>query len=149
MRVRTLIFRIFLAIILISIAIPLLWLCLSWFTPEVILYQANRIANGRPYCIVVPDEYNQFSKYHEAVNRGDLEYSALTTHLLWGGSGASDGMAENYYSLLILQNPDEIRNWSKFYLNFERDVNPLQMSLVHVDFRRLCTPIVGFAKAVR
>jgi hypothetical protein len=81
------------------------------------------------------------------VNRSNLTYSALTTRVAWGGSGGP--RAEIYYALLILKNPNEIRNWSKLHLNFESDVEPMQTSLVHKDISKLCTPVVDFAKSIR
>jgi hypothetical protein len=143
MRIRTLFFRLVLAVIL----IPVIWLCLIMFEPEVILFQAMRIASDRPYCIVVADHDHNLAEYKVAVRRGDLTFSALTTHLDWGGSGGP--FADTYYSLLILENPHEVRNWSKFYLNFESDVEPMQSSLVHTDIGKLCTPVVNFAKSIR
>jgi hypothetical protein len=79
---------------------------------------------GRPYCIVVYDQDHPLTSHKVAAKRSDLTYSGLVTHLSWGGSGASNGMADNYYAILILKNPDEMRNWSKLYLNFENDVVP-------------------------
>ena len=120
MRIGKLIFRLILAGVLILICIPLIWLCLTAFEPEVILFQ---------------------------VNRSDLTHSALTARVDWGGSGGPK--VENYYALLILKNPNEIRNWSKLHLNFENDVVPTQSSLFREDINRLCTPIVDFAKSIR
>ena len=144
MRVSRLIFRIVLAIILILISIPLLWGSLTAFEPEIILYQAKRIAGDRPYCIVVSDTDRPFH-YKSMRTRSDLTFGALAVRTDWGGS--SGPYQETYYSLLILRDPDEIRNWSKLYLNFESDANPTQSSLFHVDFRRLCTPVIDFAKS--
>jgi hypothetical protein len=135
-----------LVILLISICIPLLWLSLSAFEPSIVLFQARRIAGDRPYCIVVPDKYGLW-KYNTVLNSSDLTFTALTTSVDWGGSGGPKD--ETYYSLLILKNPDEIKNWSKSYLNWESDVNPMQMSLFRKDLKRLCTPVVNFAGTVR
>jgi|SRR5580704_1039116 ABC-type glycerol-3-phosphate transport system permease component len=147
MRIGKLIFRLILAGVLILICIPLIWLCLTAFEPEVILFQAKRIAGDRPYCIVVDDKDRNLQKYKVAVNRSDLTHSALTARVDWGGSGGPK--VENYYALLILKNPNEIRNWSKLHLNFENDVVPTQSSLFREDINRLCTPIVDFAKSIR
>ena len=141
MRIRKLLFRLALAIVV----VPVMWICLTIFEPEVILFQAMRIAGDRPYCIVVADKDQHFT-YKVTVRRSDLTFSALTTQLLWGGSGGP--FAETYYSLLILKNPDEIRNWSKLYLNFESDVEPAQSSLAHKDISKFCTPVVDFAKSI-
>jgi hypothetical protein len=146
MRMGTSIFRLALVAILTTISIALLWLCLTVFEPDVILFQAERIAGDRPYCVVVSDKDRAF-QYNVAVNRSDLTYSALTTRLDWGGSAGS--LAETYYSLLILKNPDEIRNWSKLYLNFESDAVPTQTSLVRNDLRKLCTPVADFGRYIR
>jgi hypothetical protein len=147
MRIGKLIFRVILAVVLILICIPLIWLCLTLLEPEVILFQARRIAGDRPYCIVVDDKDRNSQEYKVAVKRSDLTFSALTARFFrLGGAG---GRAENYYALLILRNPNEIRNWSKLYLNFENDVAPLQMSLVGKDIEKLCTPIVDFSKSIR
>jgi hypothetical protein len=142
MRIGRLIFRVVLTIIVI---VPLAWFCLTAFEPEVILYQAQRIAGERPYCIVVADTNHPF-RYKEIKNRNDLTYSALAVHMDWGGS--SGPFAETYYSLLILKDPNEVRNWSKRYLNFESDVIPTQTSLYRMDLGKLCTPAVNFAKLV-
>jgi ABC-type glycerol-3-phosphate transport system permease component len=146
-RIGKWIFRFILAVVLILVCIPLIWLCLTLFEPEVILFQARRIAGDRPYCIVVNDKDRNSQEYKVAVSRSDLTFSALTARFSrFGGAG---DRAENYYSLLILRNSNEIRNWSKLYLNFESDVVPLQMSLVGKDINKLCTPIVDFAKSIR
>jgi hypothetical protein len=147
MRIGKLIFRVILAVVLTLISIPLIWLCLTLFEPEVILFQARRIAGDRPYCIVVNDKDRNEQEYEVAVNRSDLTFIALTARFFRLG-GAGD-RAWNYYALLILRNPDEVRNWSKLYLNFENDVRPMQVSLVGKDINKLCTPIVGFAKSIR
>jgi hypothetical protein len=147
MSVGRFVFRLALAIALVLICVPLLWLLLSaFFEPDIVLYQAKRIAGDRPYCIVVSDK-SRVMEYREVSNRAELTYNALTTRLDRGGS---DGpFAETYYSLLVLKNPDEIRNWSKRLLNFKNDVDPIQESLFRKDLRKLCTPVVNFAGTVR
>jgi hypothetical protein len=147
MSIGTLILRFVQAIILISTCISLLWGCLTAFEPEVILFQAGRIADDRPYCILVDDKDRNLQEYKVAVNRSSLSFSALTTRLDWEGSGGP--FAENYYALLILKNPNEIRNWSKLRLNFESDVEPTQWSVFRKDMSKLCTPVVDFAKTIR
>jgi hypothetical protein len=147
MSIGTLILRLVQAIILILICIPLLWGCLTAFEPEVILFQAGRIAGDRPYCIAVSDRDRNLPSYKVAENRSDLTYSALITHVDYSGSGAPK--ASGYYALLILKNPDEMRNWSKLHLNFESDVNPLEGSIFRRDISKLCTPVVDFAKSIR
>jgi hypothetical protein len=133
--------------ILAFICIVLAWLCLTVLEPEVILYQARRIAGDRPYCIVVTDNDRNLPAYKVAESRNDLTYSALAvSYLRLGGAG---DRAETYYALLILQNPSEITNWSKLRLSFENDVEPLQMSLVGKDINKLCMPIVDFAGSIR
>jgi hypothetical protein len=144
MNVGTLIFRIFLAII----SIPLLWICLTAFEPEIVLFQAKRIAGDRPYCIVVFDTRPNLPTYKAAVNRSELTFSALVAHVYWlGGSGA--GRPDTYYALLILKNPDEMRNWSKLYLNFENDVEPTQSSVYRRDFNKICTPVGDYASSIQ
>jgi hypothetical protein len=147
MRIGKLISRIVLAAVLVLICIPLCWLCLTVFEPEVILFQARRIAGDRPYCIVVTDNDRNLPAYKVAENRNDLTYSALAVSFFRLG-GAGD-RAFTYYALLILKNPSEIRNWSKLRLNFENDVEPLQGSLVGKDINKLCAPVVDFAKSIR
>jgi hypothetical protein len=146
MHIGKLIFRVIPAMVLIIVGIPLIWLCLTLFEPEVILFQASRIAGDRPYCIVVSDKDRNLPEYKVAANRGDLTFSALTARFFRLG-GAGD-RAETYYSLLILRNPNEVRNWSKLRLNFENDVVPIQMSLIGKDINKLCIPIVDFAKFI-
>jgi hypothetical protein len=145
MSIGTLILRLVLAIILVLICVPVLWFCLTAFEPEVLLYQAGRIAGNRPYCIVVSDK-DRSMQYKEVAKRSDLTFGALTVHLFRGGS--SGPFADTYYSLLILGNPDELRNWSKLYLNFQSDVVPTQTSLVRKEPRSLCTPVIDFSKSV-
>jgi ABC-type glycerol-3-phosphate transport system permease component len=145
MSIGTLILRLVLAIILVLICVPVLWFCLTAFEPEVILYQARRTAANRPYCIAVSDK-DRPMQYKEVMKRSDLTFGALTAHVYWGGSYGP--FADTYYSLLILKNPDEIRNWSKLYLNFRSDVVPTQTSLFRKDPRSLCTPVIDFSKSV-
>lgn len=134
-----------LAIILTPICVALIWLCLTVFEPSVILYQAERIAGDRPYCIVVAAPERPL-QYRKISNRSDLTYSALTVRVDTGGSIGP--IAETYYALLIMGNPVEVRNWSKRYLNFERDVEPMQSSLADRNPYDLCKPAADFAKAV-
>jgi hypothetical protein len=134
-------------LLLVLICIPLLWGCLTAFEPEVILFQAGRIAGDRPYCIVISDKDRNSSEYKVPASRSDLTYSALTARFFRLG-GAGD-RAETYFALLILADPNEMRNWSKLYLNFESDVEPTQMSLFRRDISKLCTPVVHFAKSIR
>jgi len=145
-RIRKFIFRLVIATILILLCVPLLWLSLAAFEPSIVLFQAKRIAGNRPYCIVVPVKGGLW-KYKTVLNRSELTYTALTTTVDWGGSGGPKD--ETYFSLLVLGNPPYVMNWSKRYLNWERDVNWMQVSLYHVDPTRLCTPIVDFAGTVR
>jgi hypothetical protein len=86
-------------------------------------------------------------EYREVSNRAELTYNALTTRLDWGGSVGP--FAETYYSLLVLKNPDEIRDWSKRFLKFKNDVDPNQESLFRKNTRKLCTPVVNFTGTVR
>lgn len=143
MRIGRLIFGGILAIIVI---IPLGWGCATAFEPQVMLYRAQSIAGERPYCIVVADNDRPF-RYREVKNRSDLTYGALVVHGYWGGSGPGPKI-DAYYSLLILRNPHEVRNWSKRYLTFESDVIPTQSSIYGVDLGKLCVPVVNFAKRV-
>ena len=137
--------RLILAALATILAIPIAWGLLTAFEPTVVLYQAQRIAGERPYCIVVADIDHPF-RYKQVRSRSDLTYSAFAVRMSWGGS--SGPFAGTYYSLLILKNPNEVRNWSKLYLNFKSDVKPLQTSLYRRDPETFCTPVVGFAKLV-
>ena len=120
------------------------WICLTTIEPEVILFQASRIAKSRPYCIAVFDVSATPMRYKRATSRNDLTYNHLLVRSMWGGSGRANGSSENYYALLLLKDPDTTLNWSKTYLNFESDVNPLQMSVLHTDFNKVCPPVVDF-----
>jgi hypothetical protein len=140
MSIGTLILRFVQASILVLIAAPVLWLCFTGLEPEVILFQASRIADSRPYCIVVADK-DHSERYKQVTKRSDLTFNALAVHTYGGFAG-------EYYSLLILGYPDEMRNWSKFYLNFRSDVVETQSSIYRKTPRSLCTPVTGFAKSV-
>lgn len=140
--------RLALAIVLVLICTPLLWLCLTAFEPEVVLYQAERIADNRPYCIAVT---NGGVEYNAVRNRSELTFHALKVRLQSGGSGYYSLFADTYYALLILKNPDdrfEIKNWSKLYLNFQSDVGPTQSSIYHKDPARFCKPVVDFSNSI-
>jgi len=145
MRILRLGLKIILVGMILAACIPLLWLICSAFEPQVIVWQAKRIASGRPYCIVVSDPDHPF-KYREVRRMSELKYSRLTTRLDWGGSIGP--VAETYYALLILQKPDDVWNWSKRYLNFRDDVQLSQFSLYKQDFTKFCIPTTGFAERI-
>jgi ABC-type glycerol-3-phosphate transport system permease component len=128
------------------IFIPIGWLLLSAFESSVVLYQAKRIAGGRPYCIVVSDKDHPM-QYKEVTQEEQLSYSNMTTRLSWGGS--SGPFVESYYALLILQNPEDVRNWSKISLNFKDDVDLMQSSLYRRKIGKLCSPAVNFIDRLR
>lgn len=146
MRSIVLTLKISLAVVLVLLCIPPIWILLSVFESEILLYQAERIAGSRPYCIVVSDKDRPL-QYKTATQKADLSYTELTTHLSWGGS--SGPFADTYYALLVLQHPEDIRNWSKRSLNFKDDVNPMQSSLYQRDLSKLCTPVVNFAASIQ
>ena len=125
------------------LCVPLVWILLTCFETDIVLYQASRIADGRPYCIVVSDKNKEFS-YKEATRRTDLSYTGLTTHLIYGGSGGP--YADTFYALLVLQKPDEIRNWSKLLLDFEDDAQ--QVGFDRRKSSKLCDPAAKFVEHI-
>ena len=126
--------------------IPVLWILLTaFFEPQLVLFQAKRIAGDRPYCIAVPDKEPPF-EYKEVKSHVELSYSNLTTHLWWGGS--SGPFAQSYYAILVLRQPDDVWNWSKRFLDFRDDVNLLQFSMYKRNFTTFCHAVVGFGSRV-
>ena len=133
-----------LAICLIAL-IPCIWAVFSAFEPEIMLYQAERIAGDRPYCIVVSDK-NREMTYKEVTSKSELTFNNLTTTLNWGGSG--DPMGKVYYALLIMRNPDDVWNWSKTVMDFKDDVQLHQWSLYKRDYTSFCNARSDFAKMI-
>jgi ABC-type glycerol-3-phosphate transport system permease component len=131
--IRRLAFHFPQAIAIVVLGVPLIWLLLSAFEPEVLIFQAWRIAGNRPYCIAVPDmNYDSEMRYKRVTNRKELTWHSLTTRVDFWGSGAP--MSEFYYAILVLNDPNETRNWSKFQLNFESDIDPHQSGVMHENF---------------
>ena len=108
-RVLKLIMKLSMTATLTVACIPALWMLLSCFESQIVLFQAARVAGNRLYCIVVPENGPPFN-YREVKSQSELSYFNLTTYLDQGGT--SGPFAETYYALLILQKPDDVWNWS-------------------------------------
>ena len=137
--------RLSLAGLLSMACIPLFWLLLSAFEPYVLLYQARRIAEDRPYCIAVTDKGLQ---YKQVTKRGQLSYSRLVATVFYGGSGRYTVYAGTYYALLVLGEPNELKNWSKYSLDFD-DADPMAGGLYRQDPWKFCPPVAGFSDRLR
>jgi hypothetical protein len=81
----------------------------------VVTYRAQEIADGRPYCILVPA--GDYRRYVTATQRWQLS----SVHMQASYQGSRGGFYTTNHALLVLDDPREYRNWSYRSENFVTD----------------------------
>jgi hypothetical protein len=81
----------------------------------VVTYRAQEIADGRPYCILVPA--GDYRRYVTATQRWQLS----SVHMQASYQGSRGGFYTTNHALPVLDDPREYRNWSYRSENFVTD----------------------------
>ena len=132
-----------LSAMLLAACVPLLWLASLMVLPPIIAIQAERIAVGRPYCIIVSNPVNKY-EYKEANSWNELAYWNLFAWYFQGGSGDFAYYPGTYYALLVIPDASLKRNWSNLFLNFSDNLRVPEA----INDRLICRPRIHFVTTI-
>jgi len=102
----------------IGIAALIFYTAMRVGSPYFVAYKASRIAQNRPYCILLSnDDTHSAAPYKTVTRKEQLAFRNLTARLVhtWGSRGF---YSETNYALLVLDDPREYMNWSFRALDF-------------------------------
>jgi hypothetical protein len=114
-------------IVLSVVAVAAPPITLFGFNEIVVRWRAEKVAKGRPYCIVEASRTNPFS-YDLVRSLSDLSWEHMQARDVYGFSGPP--YKGTFHAVLILDNPRQYLAWSYWSEDFGAEIDPRDYSTI-------------------